>query len=591
MVLGLASAIIASCTSSSREEFQLPFEPVPLQDGGGAPDGDACNHLTCSRDLKSVLRGCEGAQTVVETCAADQGCGDGHCIPACDAAATSKGSLGCEFATLPPDDRKLNSGDCFVAMIANTWDQPVTLTAELGTAPLDISKSVYAATKVGSDTTYTRIDGPIMPRQVGLVFLSEATDSVTASEGTRCPRDVVPAYAQIPTVAGTNVTRAFHLKTSAPVSAYSIWPYGGAPSQVPTATLLLPTSSWGTNYLAVSAASITVDKSYGNPQQSVGVANRTLQIVANQDGTEVRMLPTVDISPLGGVHGAKHGEPTTYSLSRGQVLQINQSTDLTGSPIESNKPVGVFGGSECVNFPVTYPYCDLTQQQIIPVSQWGHDYALVPNRPRIGNENARDLVPWSFVGAADGTVLTYDPARPVGAPETLAAGERAVFITDQLVSVRSQDDAHPFQVSTYMTGSAYGALLGDPDFVNVVPSAQFLDRYVFFADFTFSDTSVTLVRRKTAKGFSPVKLDCAGEVTGWKPLGTTGEYEFVWLALTESHTPHKLDATHTCGYGLNVAESDGPFGITVWGIDLYASYGFPGGTGSRPITSIQIPVR
>ncbi len=70
--------------------------------------------------------------------------------------------------------------------------------------------------------------------------------------------------------------------------------------------------------------------------------------------------------------------------------------------------------------------CDLTQQQIAPFSQWGIEYALVPFKPRIADRHAapwRENVPWMFVGAADGTVLTYDPAQPPGAPSTLAAGE------------------------------------------------------------------------------------------------------------------------------------------------------------------------
>lgn len=588
VLLAFAPAAFVSCSTDSRGGFG-DGEPGAFPDAGSPDAAASCDHLICSRDLRRVLRGCEGADTVVETCGDGLGCGDGHCIPACESAALSKGSLGCEFSTLPPDDRIFNLGDCFAAMIANTWDRPVTITAELGDEPLDVSRSIYTALPDGANTRYERVDGPLPPGQVGLVFLSEATDEIEYTGGTACPRDVVPAYRGDPALHGTSLTRAFRLKTDAPVSAYSIYPYGGAKSVVPTATLLLPSSSWGKNYLAVSTATLFVETT-GSEKPQYGLANRTLQIVANEDATEVRMLPSADISPIGDVHGAIHGQPASWTLSRGQVLQINQPKDLTGSAIESNKPVGVFGGSECVNLPVTYQYCDLTQQQILPIAEWGHEYALVPYRPRIGIEDARDQVPWSFIAAVDGTELTYDPARPAGAPERLAAGERVVFMTDAIVSVKSQDAAHPFYASIYMTGHEMGGL-GDPEFVNVVPSDQFLDRYVFFADFTFADTSLTLVRRKTAKGFAPVRLECGGEVTGWRPLGSSGEYEFAWVKLTKGHTPSKLADGRECGYGLHIAESDGPFGVTVWGIDVDASYGYPGGTGLRPITPITVPVR
>jgi IgGFc binding protein len=587
IALAVAPATFASCTSDPRDAFR-GNDPGPFSEAGSSDAAGSCEHTVCSRDLKQVLRGCEGAETVVETCGEGLGCGDGRCVPACDSAVLSKGSLGCEFATLPPDDRLFNIGDCFAAMIANTWDRPVSITAELGTEPLDLSQSVYTAQADGGNTKYTRVDGPLPPGQVGIVFLSEAKEQLELSGGILCPREVVPAYRDDPAVHGPGLTRAFRLKTDAPVSAYSIYPYGGAKGTVPTATLLLPSSSWGTNYLAVSTATLFVETP-GSGKPQYGLANRTLQIVAKEDNTEVRMLPSADISPIRDVHGAVSGQATSWMLSRGQVLQLNQAKDLTGSAIESNKPVGIFGGSECVNIPVTYPYCDLTQQQILPIAQWGHEYALVPYRPRIGLEDARDRVPWSFIGAVDGTQLSYDPVRPPGAPETLAAGERVIFVTDAIVSVKSQDAAHPFYTSIYMTGHEYGGL-GDPDFVNVVPSGQFLDRYVFFADFTFADTSLTLVRKKTAKGFSAVRLECSGEVTGWRPLGTSGEYEYTWIRLTKGHTPTKLADGRECGYGLHVAESDGPFGVTVWGIDIDASYGYPGGMGLRPISGIQIPV-
>jgi hypothetical protein len=240
-------------------------------------------------------------------------------------------------------------------------------------------------------------------------------------------------------------------------------------------------------------------------------------------------------------------------------------------------------------------FCDITQQQIPPFSQWGNEYALVPYRPRIESVTgkARETVPWSFVGAADGTVLSYDPKKPPGAPETLDAGQVVDFLTDALVSVRSQDNKHPFHVTVHMTssefgGGATGVTTGDPDFVNVVPSQQFLDRYVFFADYTFPDTSLTVVRKKTPKGFMPVELACGGAIEGFTPLGASGEYEYVWVQLTAAFRAQKLPKGE-CGYGRHEAHSDGSFSVTVWGVGRDASYGYAGGMGSRPVNEAPLP--
>ncbi|MBX3212721.1 MAG: IgGFc-binding protein [Labilithrix sp.] len=594
---GALLAVIVGACSADRDSFKEPPPPFTEPDAE-VPDAPTCG-FRCSRDLKKVLEGCEsdegeGEAEVVRECPLGQGCGVDTCVDACQSAALSKGSAGCSFWTLPADDAIYGAGACFAAMVANTWDVPVNLTADYGSDALDISKSTYTVTRTKGDPAYTRLDGALPPGQVAVVFLAQSANLQNPPGGKPaafCPEGVVPALDVDPIRHGTARTRAFHLKTDAPVAAYSIFPYGGAPSEIPTATLLLPVASWDKSYLAVSPAK------FGDPAKAV-LDRRTLQIVANEDGTKVSMRPTVDVAPGEGVTRGVAGEVVEWTLSRGEVLQITQERSTSGSPLLANKPVGVFGGSPCSFFPSDTPYCDLSQQQIAPFAQWGTSYALVPYLSRIQAISGiiRETVPWSFVGAVDGTVLSYDPEKPSGAPETLEAGQIVSFRTDALVTVKSQDAKHPFHASVYMTGATAGGgvpgrgvTLGDPDFVNVVPSEQFLDRYVFFTDFTFPDTSLTLVRRKTPTGFKPVTLACAGEITGWEPLGTSGEFEYVWVRLTSGFAPQTFTGG-TCGYGRQEARSEGPFGVTVWGVGKDASYGYAGGMGSRPINEAPLPV-
>ncbi|MBX3211073.1 MAG: IgGFc-binding protein [Labilithrix sp.] len=579
-----AAVVVVLAACSDRQPFADTTTPAfdPL-DATAPESPPATCGVHCSRDLKEVLDGCEGAETLIQRCNADQGCGDGKCVDACTAAVLTKGSAGCDFWTVPPDSPFEGRGGCFAAMIANTWDRGVTISAELGAANLDISKATYTVDRSGQEPIYTRLDGPLAPGQVAIVFF--AHDDTNHEEGAaRCPPTVTPAMLVDAAKHGTGIAKAFHIKTNAPVSAYSIYPYGGAESFVPTATLLLPVSSWTRSYVAVSPFD------FGNTQR-----RRSLQIVASEDDTEVSIKPTVEIAAGGGVAGATTGVTQTWKLSKGEVLQFLQAS-TTGSPIETSRPVGVFGGAECTELPT--PYCDTLQQQIPPFEQWGTEYAVVPFQPRVPSFSAsvREQVPYTLVGAIDGTTLTYEPSRPRDAPETLAAGESASFITDEIFVVKSQDSKHPFHVNVYMTGSTYGGgtgarTTGDPDFVNVPPTDQYLDRYVFFTDFTFPDTTLTVVRRKTAKGFVPVELACGGEIAGFQPLGTSGKYEFAWVRLTSGFVPQTIapDAGTTCSYGRQEARSTGPFAVTVWGMGIDASYGYVGGTGLRPINDAKAP--
>lgn len=589
-LLVVSGALAVAACSSERSGFTGGTSFTDPDAATFVPDADTCG-FRCSRDLKKVLKGCgDDDGQVVEECAVGQGCGVDKCVDACTSAELSKGSAGCSFWTLPADDSKYGAGACFAAMIANTWDVPVDITAEYGSDALDISKSIYTATRAGvGEPTYTRVDGPLAPGQVAIVFLAQAKEPQDP-DASLCPEGVVPALMADSIVHGTTKTKAFHLKTDAPVAAYSIFPYGGAASEYPTATLLLPVSSWDKNYIAVSTAK------FGDPQSAL-LDRRTLQIVANEDDTQVSMRSNVDIVQGDGVPFSVAGAVAEWTLARGQVLQITQENSTSGSPLAATKPVGVFGGSPCSFIPGDTPYCDLTQQQIVPFAQWGSSYALVPYLSRIQalSGTTRETVAWSFVGAVDGTALTYDPAKPPGAPDTLAAGQVATFMTDALVTVRSQDAKHPFQASVYMTGSSSGgggsgtgSTLGDPDFVNIVPSDQFLDRYVFFTDYTYPETSLTIVRRRSSSGFKPVTLGCAGEVQGFTPLGASGEYEYAWVRLTTGFIPQTF-AGGTCTYGRQEASSDGAFSVTVWGWGKDASYGYAGGMGSRPVNEAPAP--
>lgn len=583
----LASGVAASAVacSSSSASFSEPAAP-PLVDndaGDGSTTAAVCQETqSCSRDLKRIVtHRCDGPDTISDPCPPDQGCGTGACISACDSAKLSKGSIGCEFATLPPDESSGAQGSCFVAMVTNVWDKAATLSASYGGEPLDISSSTYYADMQGTKVVYTPVVGALPPGKVALVFLA-GVDAPSSFDFTACPSGIVPAVQKDPITHKTARTKAFQIASDTPVSAYSIWPYGGASSHTPTATVLLPTSAWDTNYIAVSAWAST-----GAP---------TVQIIGGSDGTNVRMRPNVDLLGGGGITGIGEGQTQTWTINKGEVLQITQKGDTSGSPIEADKPIGVFGGSECTY--IVTSACDVTQQQIAPVSQWGSEYALVPYRPRTGAgvsmTSARETVPWRIVGAVNGTKLTYDPAPFGGAPETLEAGQVATFVASDLMTVRSQDDQHPFYAGMFMTGgygiamSTNGPAIGDPDFVNAVPSAQFLDRYIFFVDHTYPETTLTFVRKKTDSGFKPVTLECAGEVADWRPLDVAGQYEFTWVYLTHSSLPQKFPGG-SCGYGRHEANSEGPFAVYVWGTDVYSSYGYAGGMGSRPLSATKGP--
>jgi hypothetical protein len=288
-------------------------------------------------------------------------------------------------------------------------------------------------------------------------------------------------------------------------------------------------------------------------------------------------------------------------LNAGEYLQWQDSGEMSGSVIQSDKPVAFIGGTGylCISSQTSPDGggCDSGHQMIPPVSALGSEYVAAPFVTRMASL-APESIPYRFVGAVDGTMLTYDP--PVsGAPATLGRGKVVDFETKTPFVVKSQDAAHPFYVAQEMPGcevtggsrpgegtnSPFAGGLGDEEFVNIIPPQQFLSKYVFFTDPTYATTNLVLTRKKLNGAYQDVTLECAGTITGWMPIGTGDEYQYAWIDLWRADK-----SVNNCKNGPQTASSNGPFGLVVWGTDSFASYAYPGGGNLGSIsTAIVIP--
>jgi hypothetical protein len=545
--------------------------------GGGVDDCATTCCLTCSTDLEKVID-CNGE--VVTTCANDQACAAGTCITdTCLAAETSKSSYGCDYWPLEPDLVGIAAGGCFAAFIANTWTVPVHIEVDYDGQSLPVGNFARIPQGQGPSITYAPYDAAagLAPGEVAILFLSRETGGNLID----CPAPAAVTFDA--SVHGTGRGKAFHVTTDRPVIAYQILPYGGGDSLATSATLLLPTSAWDTNYVAANAYQ----------QGAIDILNPSLAILAYQDNTTVTILPKTAIEGNTNVAASPANTPVTYTLAKGEYVQFTQAEELTGSPIQANNPIAVIGGSTCMSIPVDGYACDGAHQQLPPIKALGSEYVALRYRGRNGGTN--ESVPWRLVGAVDGTQLTWTPAPPAGAPTTIDRGTVAEFDDTGPFIVKSQDAQHPFYVAAYMTSAdevVPGVGEGDPEWVNVIPPAQYLDSYVFFTDPTYSETSLNVIRRPDKNGqFADVTLDCAGVLGNWTPLGP---YEWTRVDLVTGN----FESVNGCSNGRHEMKSDLPFGLTVWGWGslastslntTYVSYAYPAGAGFQPINGVVVP--
>ncbi len=579
------AAVAAGCGASQRDELSsraVDASLPPAVDAGpafsDAQFGDPfCTAPHCSSDLHTFVE-CSG--NVIRTCAADEGCTETGCAPACEATRIAKSSVGCEYYVVQPDVIFAAAGGCFATFVANTWTTPAKLTVEHDGKSLDASTFGYLPSGSGKNITYAPLtNGEVPPGQVAILFLSQSPSLVP---GTACPASITAAVAGDTALHGTGIGRAFRITSSVPVVAYDMFPYGGGSSALTSATLLLPTSAWDTNYVAIDA------------WQTNPVEQSVVAITAQDDGTEITLNPKAAIAGGTGVAAAPAGAPALYSLQRGQVLQFVQPASLAGSIVSSNKPVGVWGG----NTGLTIDTCcgESSHQQIPPVRALGSEYVGVRYRNRY--DQYEEAPPWRLMGAVPGTTLEWDPGPPAGAPSSLSPGQVVQFRSPGPFVVKSQDADHPFYFSAHMTGAGqYDPSgkdgRGDAEFVNVVPPLEYLDSYVFFADPTYPETNLVVVRRRGSVGFDDVILDCAGPLTGWMPVGTKGRYEYTRTDLVRNN----FVPQGQCDNGRREMHSKSPFGVTVWGwgsaasgafSSTYVSYAYPAGAGAAPINGVVV---
>ena len=479
--------------------------------------------------------------------------GGAACVNPCLDSLGNDTSNGCEFYAVEMDTTQEVMGACYAVFVVNQWKtgEPAKIAVTLGGQALPIEQ--FARIPVGHGTGYVRAfdpdprpadqrdRGPVPVARSGGDSGSDASDDprVLAS----CPTGVVPRCRATLSLHGTGTATAFHIKTNVPVVAYQMLPYGGGRARVTAATLLLPTTAWDTNYVVADAYEAPLIPMIDEPRAG------PTAVVDREPGPDARRLdPTTDILPGGSVGGSAAGVPVEYTLSHGQYLQITQSAELTGSAVQSDRPVAVLGASTLVDIPLDVVRAD-TAEQIRPgararqrVRRGPLPQPLSPaprSRPRGGSS------------AGPGTVahLGVRPP-PSGAPTTLSAGEVATFESPRPVRRVEPGLQHPFYVASHMTGAeqfdpgytADGGMtnrrgMGEATGIRQRHPARrvHLVLHVLHRSDLSRDQSGGRRRPTGASGGADVTLDCAGLLPAgslWHRPGSTSLPASIWSRAT-----------------------------------------------------------
>lgn len=515
-------------------------------DGSTSPmlAGDATECVDgCTLDRR---RTCTGASPPA-ACEEAFACSRGVCVSPCIAASEAKSIAGCSFYSAVPDTIAWR-GACFALVLANTSSLPAKIAVEYAGIGVDVRRVLRAPRGQGSGTTYAPLAEPeIAPGEMAIAFVADGGGD--ASTGA-CPAEIGGAGLEADVaVHGPGVGKAFHVRSSAPVTAHALYPFGGASTGIGAATALYPVHSWDQ-----SAVAVELNLAHG--------AGPLLQLVSAETDATISITPVSAV--LGGgpvISSSPAGQTISMRPGAGGVVQLSQQGQfsLTGSFVESTGPLALFAGSACADSGV--PACDPLFQQIPPLAHLGSEY--VAARPRNRFPEKVEATPWHLVGLFDDTALEYEPVAPEGAPRMLRAGQIAQFRSAAPFVVRSQDDRHPFFAAALMESCrVYGSdddCRGDPDVVTLVPTSRYGQRAAFFADPSYPETNLVIVRASSNGRFEDVELDCLPKVEGWEPLGS--RFEIARVDLSRGN----FEPQGSCGTGARILRSAGPITASLWG--------------------------
>lgn len=295
-------------------------------------------------------------------------------------------------------------------------------------------------------------------------------------------------------------------------------------------------------------------------------------VVGIEDSTNVTLTLTAR-----SMRGAAPNTPIKVLLMKGDIYLVEgqtvQGNDLTGSLVESDRPVAVFSGHRRTNMPdngVTTdggPSRDHLVEELPPVSAWGDSALVVPYATATGPDLVRILC------AEDATEIMVNGTL-VG---TFNAGK--FYEITKLKGVTDIRASKPIEVGQYMHTS-YGGITqggpqayGDPALALVFPVEQFTTSYTIVSiidAMSFTGNFVNIVVPKDS--VSTMQLDgLPMDPTEFHPIANS-RYAY---------------AQHSLEQGTHNMTGGAPFGVTIYALGPVDSYAYTGGTLLKTITPLK----
>ena len=345
----------------------------------------------------------------------------------------------------------------------------------------------------------------------------------------------LPKAADLGDLSDAIVNKGIHVVSTEPIGVYGL-------SQVKYTSdgfLGLPTESLAREYIVAS---------YPNVHTGVPELNGTqFAVVATEPLTTLSITPSFVTPPH------DNGFAFTLVLTNvGDVYQLRNTNDapadLTGTIIESDKPVAVFSGHQVANVNSSEVFfADYIVEQLPPVRRWGREFFPVYSEGRLKGDTFR------VIASADNTEVEIDGT-------TVANLDRGEFYETVITTVSAHvKTSRRSLLMQYANSSDFDGVVKSDPFMTLVPARpHFSTQHVFCtAPAGFEKHYINVVVPVAAK--NTVNLDGAAIGVPFFDIGTSG-YAYGQKEVTAG--------VHTVTTGL-------ASGVTVYGWSEYESYAWP----------------
>ena len=258
--------------------------------------------------------------------------------------------------------------------------------------------------------------------------------------------DIALPTANLITANSTIENKGFLIESPDPISAHWL----SRASFTTDMTFLHDANSLSTDYYVMS-----IGGGFGQGSQ--------FTLTAREDNTTVTITPSANLST-----GQAANVPFNVTLNAGETVKYsaNPGPDLTGSRVQADKAVALFGGHSCAQVPPGTTACDFLISQLPGVDNYATDFVV----PEVGSNGAAgNLI--RILASEDNTSVSVDGIVVA----TLNAGEfhEIDFFQGGVINADK-----PVLVGQYLKGVGQTGN-GDPAFTFVPGTNQLLDEYVF----------------------------------------------------------------------------------------------------------------